>query len=35
MDTMSALLLSFMFGLAILKFKMPVIKALSANSATS
>lgn len=26
MDTMSALLLSFMFGLAILKFKMPVIK---------
>lgn len=28
MDTMSALLLSFMFGLAILKFKMPVIKGL-------
>lgn len=26
MDTMSALLLSFMFGLAILKFSMPVIK---------
>lgn len=28
MDTMSALLLSFMFGLAILKFSMPVIKGL-------